>query len=118
MYTEDMFSRVHPFYHGLLAAIAFGLTLGTIISIGSHVDTIETSPVRCQDRVVALSVSNQCPKGTFLELTSDGNGGRFIICHCEQPMHVIIQMSPSQEQLEEKELPAPEVFPPRGSITL
>lgn len=113
------FNQVDPFFHGLVPATVFGLVLGAIVSIGFPADVIETSPLRCQDRVVALSVSNTCPKGTFLEVQSDGTGKSFTVCHCKQPLNVIIQMSPSQDQLpEDPEQDAPEVDPAPKPITL
>ena len=110
--------KVHPFFHGLVPAVAFGLVLGAIVSIGFYADADETTPERCQDRVVALSVSNKCPKGTFLEFQSDGKGGRYIVCHCEQPVNVIIQMSPSQDESIDPDYITPEVQPAPGPITL
>lgn len=96
----------------MVAALLVGLLASTIVSIGFHADAVETSPARCQDRVVALSVSNTCPHGTFLEFESDGMGGRFIVCHCKQPIKVVIPMPPSQEQDPGDDpyiLPTPEV---------
>lgn len=111
------FRRPDPFLSVTIATV-FGLLVGAIVSIGSHTDAVEMSPVRCQDRVVALSVSNTCPQGTFIELESDGNGENFIVCHCEQPLRFIIQMSPSLEQVEPFILPTPEVRPEPGPIEL
>lgn len=91
--------------------LTLGATLGAIVSIGFHVNAAETSPTRCQEKVIAFSTSNTCPKGAFLEFQSDSNGGRYIVCHCEQPINVIIQMSPSQDQLEPDELPTFETVP-------
>lgn len=104
-----------------LLAILVGLAVGAIVSIGFHADVVETSPARCQDRVVALSVSNTCPKGTFLELESDGRGETYVVCHCEQPTKLIIQMSPSLEPPDEPMpfvLPTPKAYPPSGPIEL
>lgn len=104
-----------------MTALLVGLLASTIVSIGFHADAIETSPERCQDRVVALSVSNTCPKGTFLELESDGNGGRYIVCHCKQPVKIVIPMPPSQDQDEGDDpyiLPTPEVDPAPKPIEL
>lgn len=115
------FNRPHPFHQGLLGPTLVGLLASAIVSIGFHADAIETSPARCQDRVVALSVSNTCPTGTFIEVGSDGNGGRYIVCHCKQPINVIIQMSPSQQQDlgdDPDILPAPEVDPAPKPIEL
>ena len=112
------FNQGDPFFHWLVPATVFGLVLGAIVSIGFPADAIETSPLRCQDRVVALSVSNSCPKGTFLELQSDGAGRPFVVCHCKQPLNVIIQMSPSQDLFPEPEQDAPEVDPAPKPITL
>ena len=112
------FNRVDPFYHGLIPATIFGLVLGAIVSIGFHADAIETSPLRCQDRVVALSVSNSCPKGTFLEMQSDGTGKPYVVCHCKQPLNVIIQMSPSQEESIDPDYITPEVDPAPKPIEL
>lgn len=108
------FNKVDPFYYGLIPAIVFGLILGAIIGNRFHADAIETSPMRCQDKVIALSISNTCPKGTFLEVQDDDTEKLYIVCHCEQPINVIIQMLPDQDQLPEdpeqdilKERPAP-----------
>lgn len=108
----------------MLASMLGGLVLGAIVSIGFHDDAVETSPARCQDRVVALTSSNRCPHGTFLEVQSDGNGQDFIVCHCEQPIKFEIQLSPPSQQQEEPQgidpyiLPNPEVAPSQGLIEL
>ena len=65
---------------GLVACITCCLTLGTIVSIGHYVDA---EPKQCEDRVTALSVSNTCPHGTFMELRIE-DGERYIICHCDE----------------------------------
>ena len=115
----------HPFYHGIVLATVVGLGLGAIVSSGFHVDAVETSPERCQDRVVALSASSKCPHGTYLELQSDGVGKRYVVCHCSQPANVTvtIQVPPSQEQDDPGpevpfDLQVPKVDPPRKPIQL
>lgn len=119
------FSRPHPFFSGLVAATVFGLVLGAIVSIGFNADDVETTPARCQDRAVALSVSNKCPKGTYLEVQSDVKGRDFIVCHCEPPMQIILQVPPSQQQddgdrnwVDPDDLDAPKVDPAPKPITL
>lgn len=97
-----------------------GLVVGSIVSIGFRADANETPPVRCQDKVVALSTSNTCPSGMFIELQSVGSGDNYVVCHCKQPTNVTIQMSPSQVQPEpeEPEPQTPEVFSEPKSIEL
>lgn len=70
----------------MVATVVIGLAVGLIVTRGSKADVVEMSPASCQDRVVTLDVSNTCPNGTYLEYASDNNGGRYIICHCEQPL--------------------------------
>lgn len=104
-----------------LFAILVGLAVGTIVSIGFHANVIETSPESCQDRAVALSTSNTCPKGTFMEFESDGRGETYVVCHCEQPTKLIIQVSPSLELPDEPMPfvpPNPQTYPPAGPIEL
>jgi len=115
------FRPFHPFYGGLLSATIVGLVVGAIVSIGFRADVIETPSAHCQEWVGALSVSNTCPKGMFIELQSDDEGGHYIVCHCKQPINVTIQMSPSQVQSEpdhEPEPEIPEVFSSPKSIEL
>lgn len=78
-----------------LFAILVGLVTGAILNIKFHTDVVKTSPVQCQDQVVAIFVSNTCPKGTFFK--GNGTGEVYVVCHSEQPTKFIIWVSPNVE---------------------
>src|SRR6478736_7687731 len=79
---------------GLFATVIFalGMVATTLIVTCFYVESASTAEdVQCHDRVVSLSISNECPDDTFLEMHDDGSNGHYIICHCARPDPVIVQ---------------------------